>query len=135
MTPEISAAHRAERATRLLHRAAAVGVVLTFAVIVASAWLRLAQVGLGCADWPACYGASAMDKLGPAPLLFTIMRVTHRIAASAVGFVVTLIHTRSLRPRRTMTKAYSISKPMVGTTNRSMAAMSGAWFLRNVHHP
>ena len=91
MTLEISAAHRAERATRLLHRAATVGVALTFAVIVASAWLRLAQAGLGCADWPACYGASAMDKVGPAPLLFTIMRVTHRIAASAVGFVVIVI--------------------------------------------
>jgi cytochrome c oxidase assembly protein subunit 15 len=85
-----------ERAARLLHRAAAVGVVLTFAVIVASAYLRLAQVGLGCADWPACYGASAMDKGGPAPLLFTIMRVTHRIAASAVGFVVIVIAAVSL---------------------------------------
>ena len=27
------------------------------------------------------------------------------------------------------------SKPMVGTTNKSMVAMSGAWFRRKVRHP
>jgi carbamate kinase len=26
-------------------------------------------------------------------------------------------------------------KPMVGTTNKSMAAMSGAWFRKKVFHP
>src|SRR6202049_46639 len=34
-----------------------------------------------------------------------------------------------------MPKAESRSKPRVGTTNRSMAAMSGAWFRRKVRHP
>src|ERR1700676_3772157 len=32
-------------------------------------------------------------------------------------------------------KPYSSLKPMVGTANRSMAAMSGAWFRRKVRHP
>src|SRR6266403_6279549 len=53
-----------------------------------------------------------------------------RVIHSAVGLVVTLIQTRSLRSIRTITKPYSSLKPMVGTTNRSMAAMSGAWFRR-----
>jgi hypothetical protein len=35
----------------------------------------------------------------------------------------------------TITKPYSSFKPMAGTTNRSMAAMSGAWFRRKVFHP
>src|SRR3982074_2594429 len=34
-----------------------------------------------------------------------------------------------------MTKPYSSLKPMVGTTNKSMAAMSGGWFRRKVRHP
>jgi hypothetical protein len=51
---------------------------------------------------------------------------------SAVGLVVTLIQTRSLRSIRTITKPYSSLKPMVGTTNKSMAAMSGAWFRKKV---
>ena len=36
---------------------------------------------------------------------------------------------------RTIMKPYSSLKPMVGTTNKSMAAMSGAWFRRKVFHP
>ena len=101
MTPEISAAHRAERATRLLHRAATVGVALTFAVIVASAWLRLAQAGLGCVDWPTCYGAAVTVKVEQSSLPFAIMRITHRIAASLVGFLVIVIAAVSLgRMRR-----------------------------------
>jgi hypothetical protein len=48
---------------------------------------------------------------------------------------VTLIQTRSLRSIRTITKPYSSLKPMVGTTNRSVAAISGAWFRRKVCHP
>src|SRR6202163_2332795 len=55
-------------------------------------------------------------------------------AHSAVGLVVTPIQTRSLRSSRMMTKPYSSLKPMVGTTNKSMAAMSGAWFRRKVRH-
>ena len=32
------------------------GVVLTFLVIVAGAYVRLEDAGLGCPDWPGCYG-------------------------------------------------------------------------------
>src|SRR3979490_543312 len=32
-------------------------------------------------------------------------------------------------------KAESRSKPIVGTTNKSMAAMSGAWLRKKVRHP
>lgn len=77
----------------LLRRCTAAGVVLVFAVIVASAYLRLAQAGLGCADWPACYGATAR-LAGPGEeqsWLIHAMRLTHRIAAAGVGFVVIAI--------------------------------------------
>src|SRR3981189_1696605 len=46
-----------------------------------------------------------------------------------------VIQTRSLRSIRTITKPYSSLMPMVGTTNKSMAAMSGAWFRKKVFHP
>ena len=65
--------------------------MLVFVVIVTSAYLRLAQAGLGCADWPACYGASQLGQVGQTPLLIAIMRVAHRIAASAVAFAVIVI--------------------------------------------
>jgi hypothetical protein len=51
------------------------------------------------------------------------------------GCGVTLIQTSSLRSSRTMMQAYSRSKPRFGTTNRSMAAMSGARLCKKVRHP
>ena len=34
----------------------AFGVLLAFVVIALGAWTRLADAGLGCPDWPGCYG-------------------------------------------------------------------------------
>ena len=39
-----------------LRRVAILAVVVTFAVIVLGAWVRLSHAGLGCPDWPGCYG-------------------------------------------------------------------------------
>ena len=78
---------RLEAATRLIARVSAIAMGLVFVVIVASAYLRLTQAGLGCADWPACYGAATTE----ADPLASLVRGTHRVAASAVGFLVVLI--------------------------------------------
>ncbi|OGA52476.1 MAG: hypothetical protein A3G24_28795 [Betaproteobacteria bacterium RIFCSPLOWO2_12_FULL_62_13] len=84
-------AEDAGQGTRLLRRCAAAGVALLYAVIVTSAYVRLAQAGLGCADWPACYGAQiAVPAAGGEPsLLFTV--IARRLAAAAAGFVVIAI--------------------------------------------
>lgn len=37
-------------------RLALAGAVLAFAVVVLGAWVRLTDAGLGCPDWPGCYG-------------------------------------------------------------------------------
>lgn len=39
-----------------LHRLARLAAVVTFAVIVLGAFVRLSDAGLGCPDWPGCYG-------------------------------------------------------------------------------
>ena len=72
-------------AERLLRRLAAVGVALMLVVIVSSAYLRLAQAGLSCTDWPACYGRIATrPELAPE---MRVARLAHRIAAGTVGVV------------------------------------------------
>lgn len=38
------------------HRLAVFAAVLAFLVIVLGAWVRLSHAGLGCPDWPGCYG-------------------------------------------------------------------------------
>jgi len=39
-----------------IHRLAVIAVVVAFCVIVLGAWVRLSHAGLGCPDWPGCYG-------------------------------------------------------------------------------
>lgn len=39
-----------------LHKLALLAAILAFAVIVLGAYVRLSHAGLGCPDWPGCYG-------------------------------------------------------------------------------
>ncbi|MGL6250159.1 MAG: COX15/CtaA family protein, partial [Billgrantia desiderata] len=41
---------------RLLLRLSLAGVVFTTVVILIGVWTRLVDAGLGCPDWPGCYG-------------------------------------------------------------------------------
>jgi len=41
---------------RTIHRLAIIAILVTFCVIVLGAWVRLSHAGLGCPDWPGCYG-------------------------------------------------------------------------------
>jgi len=41
---------------RTMHRLAVLAAIIAFCVIVLGAWVRLSHAGLGCPDWPGCYG-------------------------------------------------------------------------------
>ena len=43
-------------AARWIRRLCIAGVLLCFAVVVLGAYVRLTAAGLGCPDWPGCYG-------------------------------------------------------------------------------
>lgn len=75
----------AARLSTLFARIAMVAAALTFVVIVASAFMRHTQVGLSCADWPACYGRIDAATTDGAPSAgVRIVRIAHRIAATGV---------------------------------------------------
>ncbi len=42
--------------TSALHRLAVVAALLALFVIILGSWVRLSHAGLGCPDWPGCYG-------------------------------------------------------------------------------
>ncbi len=90
------------REPRLLARVALAGVVLVFTVVLTSAYLRLAQAGLGCEDWPSCYEAALHGSAAQsASALVPWMRAVHRLAAAAVGAIVLVVAVLALRrPRR-----------------------------------
>ena len=78
----------------LARRLAAAAAFAVFLVIVASAYLRHAQAGLGCADWPACYGAVGN---APAAAGAFVARLVHRLAASTALILIALIPFLALR--------------------------------------
>ena len=41
---------------KTIHRLATIAAIIAFCVIVLGAWVRLSHAGLGCPDWPGCYG-------------------------------------------------------------------------------
>ena len=41
---------------KTIHKLASLAAIITFCVIVLGAWVRLSHAGLGCPDWPGCYG-------------------------------------------------------------------------------
>ena len=86
-----------------IRRLAAAALALVAVIITASAFLRLGQAGLGCPDWPACYGlleanATRLNQALPA----TLVRAVHRVAAlSAAALVLALgWQVMARRPRR-----------------------------------
>lgn len=95
-----------------LRRAALAALVLATIVILLGAWTRLVDAGLGCPDWPGCYGhltvpsgeetiAKAQARFPEAP--FDASKgwpeMIHRYAAGTLGLVIFGIAAACIRHR------------------------------------
>ena len=78
--------------------------ILGFFVVALGAWTRLADAGLGCPDWPGCYGfvtipvspedidlANSQFPDTPYEVAKAIPEVVHRYFAAALGFMILCI--------------------------------------------
>ena len=92
---------------RLLRMMASIGAALVLVVIMSSAYLRLSQAGLSCADWPACYGN--LSHIAEATTAQLVARLAHRIAASAVAFILIALLAVSLAQRPRLVKQSTIA--------------------------
>ncbi|CAG1004449.1 hypothetical protein BURK1_03116 [Burkholderiales bacterium] len=81
---------------RLARRLSVAAAVLVFLVLVASAWLRHSQAGLGCADWPACYGVIVDTTETPLPGT-ALARLVHRFAATGALVLIAVLAFAALR--------------------------------------
>lgn len=91
-----------------VRRLALLGALLMLATVGLSAYMRLAQAGHGCDDWPSCYGrALQATPTGAAPEGSTgvaLARLAHRVVASgalllAVALVGATLVSRPRLPR------------------------------------
>ncbi len=89
---------------KLFRRLSLFGVVLALCVVVLGAWVRLNDAGLGCPDWPGCYGhvsaGNAEQNLGVAQGMYperkfeyakAVKEMLHRYVASGLGLVILLL--------------------------------------------
>lgn len=85
----------------LFRRLALAGVLLAFLVVVLGAWVRLSAAGLGCPDWPGCYGHLSVDSAAqnveainqafphrPFEYHKAIKEMVHRYFASSLGLLI-----------------------------------------------
>lgn len=85
----------------LFRRLALVATLVALVVIVMGAWVRLSHAGLGCPDWPGCYGhltvGDAVENADRANAAFperplepekALKEMIHRYAASGLGLLI-----------------------------------------------
>lgn len=68
-------------------RLALAGAVLAFCVVVLGAWVRLTDAGLGCPDWPGCYG-HVFPESGTQHFARAVHEMVHRYVASTLGLII-----------------------------------------------
>lgn len=89
------------------------GALLAAVVVIVGAWVRLTHAGLGCPDWPGCYGhvhpaqvvvdvdvSSAANAARPFDYQKALNEMVHRYIASTLGLVVLGLAIYAWRHRR-----------------------------------
>ncbi|MEH6567259.1 MAG: COX15/CtaA family protein [Halopseudomonas sp.] len=114
------------------------GLLLCFVVVILGAYTRLVHAGLGCPDWPGCYGFLSVPQsdsaLQTAQMRFpddpveafkAWAEMIHRYAAGLLGLVILGLALFSLRQRRQPGYPVALSLGLLGLV--ICQALFGMW--------
>jgi cytochrome c oxidase assembly protein subunit 15 len=114
---------------------------LTFDLIVFGGFTRLTDSGLGCPDWPGCYGlanpflaheqisaAEALMPTGPVTVLKAWIEMIHRYLAMGIGvLIITLMAKAWLQWRRAHERVFAPAMPTLLFGFVCLQGAFGAW--------
>lgn len=104
----------------------AVAAVVAFCVVVLGSYVRLSDAGLGCPDWPGCYGAltvpqseaaiqSAQQAYPDKPVEHAKAwkEMAHRYLAGSLGLLVVALAVLAYRQRQVIRTSWQLSSALV----------------------
>ena len=119
-------------------RIARVAAILALVVVVVGAWVRLTDAGLGCPDWPGCYGhvhpAQLADKVDainaahpdrPFDYQKALNEMVHRYIASTLGLLIVVLAVMSVSNRRDPAQPRVLPWVLLGTV--ILQGLLGMW--------
>jgi cytochrome c oxidase assembly protein subunit 15 len=116
-------------------------VFLTFDLIVFGGFTRLTDSGLGCPDWPGCYGAAnpfiaheqiaaaeALMPTGPVTKVKAWIEMIHRYLAMGIGVLIMALMFQSIRQwRKTHRQTFAPALPVALFLFVCVQGAFGAW--------
>lgn len=128
-----------------IRRLALFGVLLCLIVIVLGAWVRLTDAGLGCPDWPGCYGhltpagaervEGKIDSFDPGwdyDSGRAWREMIHRYAATLLGLVIVLITAIAIafRRERPVSVTFAVSLLTIVVLQGTLGAFTVWWLVK-----
>lgn len=121
-------------------------IVLAFCVISLGAYVRLSDAGLGCPDWPGCYGkllgvpdnhievneAQAAFPHAPVEAAKAWKEMIHRYLAGLLGLVIAALAALAIWPRRQAVVAPQIFLVGLVLVQAALGMLTVTWLLKPV---
>ena len=122
------------------------GILLAFCVISLGAYVRLSDAGLGCPDWPGCYGkllgvpdshhevnaAQAAFPHAPVEAAKAWKEMIHRYLAGILGLVIAALAILAIWPRRQAVIAPQIFLVGLVLVQAALGMLTVTWLLKPV---